>query len=115
MPKLIQCKACGKPRSSSAKECLHCGDGKPAARLSPCRACGSMLERKKHRKVSYSSSVVNGSTRTSASVSHIPCSHCGDPQPTPWKLVDSPSRDEIVWLMIIFGVSAPIVIIMIWW
>lgn len=64
--------------------------------MSPCRTCGLGLEREKHRKVGYSSAMVNGSTQTSSWVYHVACPKCGDPKPTPWQLSDAHNKVEII-------------------
>lgn len=91
---MIPCPKCGAALSPSAEKCPHCGEalGKPQnTDRQPCRVCGTLLDVSKHRYRIYWTSGYTASENisgdidirknTSSSIHHVPCPHCGEPEP----------------------------------
>lgn len=97
----VKCPKCGNGLSPSAKNCPKCGAPANAAeyrrQYGPCRHCGALLERARHRQIHQSTYLRDGNTEYRHDVSHTPCPHCGDPKP----LAGAADNPFIVWGVIL--------------
>lgn len=82
---LLKCPKCGNGLSPSARNCPKCGS--PAnereyrRQYGPCRRCGAVLERARHREVYETQYQRDGNTHYRDAVRHVPCAQCGEPRP----------------------------------
>lgn len=114
---LVNCRECGKIYSRNSLVYPQCGNNRnqrPAS-MAPCRVCGALLQKNKHRYLSgsitntISKIDVNTGNVTygvSAWHEHVPCSKCGEPKPLR-RLVDVMGGPlASVWITFPFSILA---------